>query len=46
MRAGKRLKRPKARKCADPRLWAIIWDKLDQVESGTDLRVLAYVFPA
>ena len=28
MRAGKRLKRPKARKCADPRLWAIIWDKL------------------
>ena len=29
MRAGKRLKRPKARKCADPRLWAIIWDKLE-----------------
>ena len=28
MRAGKRLKRPKGRKCADPRLWAIIWDKL------------------
>ena len=28
MRAGKRLKRPKARKCANPRLWAIIWDKL------------------
>ena len=29
MRAGKRLKRPKARKCADPRLWGIIWDKLE-----------------
>ena len=29
MRAGKRLKRPKARKCANPRLWAIIWDKLE-----------------
>lgn len=28
MRAGKRLKRPKARKCANPRLWGIIWDKL------------------
>ena len=46
MRAGKRLKRPKVRKCADPRLWGIIWDKLDQVESGTDVRVLAYAFPA
>ena len=29
MRAGKRLKRPKARKCANPRLWGIIWDKLE-----------------
>ena len=29
MRAGKRLKRPKARKCAVPRLWGIIWDKLE-----------------
>ena len=29
MRAGKRLKRPKERKCADPRLWGIIWDKLE-----------------
>ena len=29
MRAGKRLKRPKARKCANPGLWAIIWDKLE-----------------
>ena len=28
MRADKRLKRPKARKCANPRLWGIIWDKL------------------
>ena len=27
MRAGKRLKRPKARTCANPRLWAIIWGK-------------------
>ena len=27
MRAGKRLQRPKARTCADPRLWAIIWGK-------------------
>ena len=30
MRAGKRLKRPKARKCANPRLWGIIWDKLQR----------------
>ena len=29
MRAGKRLKRPKARTCADPRLWGIIWGKLE-----------------
>ena len=29
MRAGKRLKRPQARTCADPRLWGIIWDKLE-----------------
>ena len=29
MRAGKRLKRPQARKCANPRLWGIIWDKLE-----------------
>ena len=29
MRAGKRLKRPKARKCANPRLWSIIWGKLE-----------------
>ena len=29
MRAGKRLTRPKARKCADPRLWGIIWGKLE-----------------
>ena len=28
MRAGKRLKRAKVRKCADPRLWGVIWDKL------------------
>lgn len=28
VQAGKRLKRPKPRKCANPRLWAIIWDKL------------------
>ena len=27
MRAGKRLTRPKARTCADPRLWGIIWGK-------------------
>ena len=46
MRAGKRLTRPKACKCANPHLWGIIWGKLDQVESGTDLRVLAYAFPA
>ncbi len=24
----------------------IIWGKLDQVEPGTDLRLLAYAFPA
>ena len=29
MRASKRLKRPQARTCANPRLWAIIWDKLE-----------------
>ena len=29
MRAGKRLTRPKARTCADPRLWGIIWGKLE-----------------
>lgn len=29
MRAGKRLARPKARKCANPRLWSIIWGKLE-----------------
>ena len=28
MRAERRLKRPKDRKCDDPRLWAVIWDKL------------------
>lgn len=28
MRAGKRLTRPRVRKCANPRLWGIIWDKL------------------
>ena len=28
MRAERRLKRPKKRKCDDPRLWAVIWDKL------------------
>ena len=28
MRAGKCLKHPKPRRCANPRLWAIIWDKL------------------
>ena len=29
MRVGKRLTRPKARKCANPRLWGIIWGKLE-----------------
>ena len=28
MRAERRLTRPKDRKCDDPRLWAVIWDKL------------------
>ena len=29
MRASKRLQHPKPRKCANPRLWAIMWDKLE-----------------
>ena len=45
MRAGKRLTRPKACKCANPHLWGIIWDKLDQVEPGTDCAYLRMRFP-